>query len=215
MPHGRRWTSPGQARRGQWFTIRAGSLFETAVSCVIFSPTAGTDNALTDEIAQDFGVDWHRLLAPLPRETQVKSRPVASPELAATTDVSAIAGWQQLTCELSAGEAGLRHLLVVLDQTGRPISAGDHVLRCLPADGGLTRYEHESVGGRLEEDGTFRGTWHRTVFLRSEDSDDEIPPIESASRPPTPDETASLRSLVSEILARALRVESVTQSGDG
>ena len=144
---------------------------------------------------------WHNLLAPIPSDVPVKRQPVASPELAATTDVSAIAGWQQLTCEMSAGASGLRHLLVVLDQTGRPISAGDHVLRCLPDADGLTRFEHSSIGGRLEEDGTFNGTYHWMVFIRPDDSDDEgNEPVEASSRRPTPDEVAALRSLVARML---------------
>jgi hypothetical protein len=139
---------------------------------------------------------WHKLLAPIPEGTSIKLQPVASPELAATTDVSAIAGWLQLTCEMSAGAAGLRHLLVVLDQTGRPISAGDHVLRCSPAGEGLTRYEHESVGGRLEEDGTFNGTYHWMVFVGPDNADEQSDPIEANSRRPTPEEIEALKGLV-------------------
>jgi hypothetical protein len=146
---------------------------------------------------------WHKLLAPIPESTVIKSQPVASPELAATTDVSAIAGWQQLTCMMSAGAEGLRHVLVVLDQTGRPISASDHVLRCTPAGDGLTRYEHESVGGRLEEDGTFNGTYHWTVFVGPDDADEHSDPVESNSRRPTPEETVALKDLVARLTRSA------------
>ena len=145
-------------------------------------------------------MSWHSLLAPLPGDAVVKTQPVASPELAATVDVSTIAGWTQVTCELSAGEAGLRHVMVTLDETGRPISAGDHVLRCSPADGGLTRFEHESIGGRLEEDGGFVGTYHWTVYVQPDDSDAQTDPTESSSRKPTDLEIAALHDLVASLL---------------
>ena len=150
-------------------------------------------------------MSWHSLLAALPDDAAVKSKPVASPELAATTDVSAIAGWRQITCEMSAGKDGLRHVLIVLDATGRPISAGDHVLTCEPVDGKplLTRFVHESVGGRLEEDGTFNGTYHRMVFERPDESDEDHEPIESHSRPPTVDEVVALKSIVASLLAKS------------
>ena len=145
---------------------------------------------------------WHKLLSPIPEGTIVKSQPVASPELAATTDVSAIAGWRQLTCMMSAGADGLRHVLVVLDQTGRPISAGDHVLRCTPAGDGLTRYEHESVGVRLEEDGTFNGTYHWMVLV-GPDADEQSEPVQASSRRPTPEETQALKDIVAVMVAFA------------
>ena len=157
---------------------------------------------LCELLVRMFLMPWHTLLAPLPSDATIKKQPVASPELAATTDVSAIAGWQQLTCEMSAGPAGLRHLLVVLDQTGRPISAGDHVLRCTPVDADLTRFEHESVGGRLEEDGTFNGTYHWMVFVRPDDSDEESEPVEANSRRPTSEEVHALKALVAAVIDR-------------
>jgi hypothetical protein len=150
-------------------------------------------------------MSWHSLLAPLPDDAVVESKPVASPELAATTDISPIAGWSQITCLMSAGEAGLRHLLVVLDATGRPISAGDHVMTCQPVQGDppTTRYVHQSLGGRLEEDGTFNGTYHRIVVVRPDDSDEDHEPNESHSRPPTVDEVAALKSIVATLLKKS------------
>ncbi len=150
-------------------------------------------------------MSWHSLLAPLPDDAVVKSRPVASPELAATTDISAIAGWLQITCEMSAGKDGLRHVLLVLDATGQPISAGDHVMTCEPveAEPSLTRYVHESVGGRLEANGAFNGTYHRMVFVRPDDSDEDHEPIESHSRPPTGDEVVALKSIVAVLLTKS------------
>ena len=122
------------------------------------------------------------------------------PALAGDPVVSPISGWQQVTCELSAGKDGLRHVMVVLDAGGRPISAGDHVLTCSPVerDATLTRFEHESVGGRLEEDGSFNGTHWLMVYERPEDSDaEDYQPIESRSRKPTDTETTALKSMVS------------------
>jgi hypothetical protein len=150
-------------------------------------------------------LSWHSLLAALPDDAVVKSQPVVPPERAEIPEMAAIVGWRQLTCELSAGGAGLRHLLVVLDATGRPISVGDHVMTCQPVEGepGLTRYEHESIGGRLEEDGTFNGTHWLMVFVRPSDSDaEDHEPIESHSRPPTLDEIAALKSIVASLLAK-------------
>ena len=65
------------------------------------------------------GKPWQVLLAPLPDEAIVRRQPVGSPEVLATPEGAAIAGWKQLTVELSAGSAGLRHVLVVLDASGQ------------------------------------------------------------------------------------------------
>jgi hypothetical protein len=109
---------------------------------------------------------WHALLAPLPVDVTPRRRFVASPEVLATPAGAAIAGWEQLSIDLSAGAAGLRHVLVVLDGTGQPINASDAVLyrAALTTTGdteaGATiQYEHESIGGRLEPDGP---SWERT-----------------------------------------------------
>ena len=106
---------------------------------------------------------------------------------------------------MSAGAAGLRHVMVVLDAAGRPISAGDHVLTCKPVEGdaGLTRFEHESIGGRIEEDGTFNGTHWLMIYERPEESDaEDYEPIESHSRKPTDDESSALKSIVAIVLAK-------------
>jgi hypothetical protein len=154
--------------------------------------------------------NWHALLAPLPAEAVVQRRPVVSPELANSVDVSAIAGWEQLTVEMSAAADGLRHLMVVLDPTGQPISAGDHVLTCraVPGDGSRTEYTHESIGGRLENDGTFNGTrWHIVRVLAEgegdTDADPAAPGFESRHSRPTADEVMAIKSLVADILRRA------------
>ena len=116
---------------------------------------------------------WHALFAPLPAHAVVKRKPVGSGE--------AIAGWQSLTVELSAGPAGLRHVMVTLDASGTPISAGDWVMYATEGADGTT-YIHENVGGRLEADGT---------FMR-----------ESRHSPPSPEDVEAIRNLVREVLAR-------------
>ena len=152
---------------------------------------------------------WHALLAPLPAEAVVSRKPVAPAELVNDASTSAIAGWDQLTVELSAGRDGLRHLMVVLDATGRPISAGDHVLtirEVTDATSGalLNEYVHDSLGGRIEPDGTFNGTrWHMVrVLAPDEEADEDNPPADARSSKPTAEEIVAIRALVADIMQR-------------
>jgi hypothetical protein len=132
---------------------------------------------------------------------------VASPEILATPAGSAIAGWDNLSLELSAGTAGLRVLLVLLDQTGQPLSASDHVLYWSAGDAlgptgtpGPAQIRHESIGGRFESDGTFRGTcWS---IVGPEPPDGEEPQWHMTPREPSASEVGTLRSLVAELLRR-------------
>ena len=71
---------------------------------------------------------WLALLAALPDDAVPECKPVASPELIASGKADAIVGWDSITINLSAGDAGFRHLQVTVDATGRLLSAGDHVL---------------------------------------------------------------------------------------
>lgn len=136
---------------------------------------------------------WHALFAPLPNDAVVKRKPVGSGE--------AIAGWRSLTVELSAGAAGLRHVMVTLDETGTPISAGDWVMYATQGADGTT-YLHENVGGRLETDGSFRGTrWHSVTFQKPDSDDAEL--RESRNSPPSPDDVEAIGRLVRELLSRA------------
>ena len=113
------------------------------------------------------GVPWHELLAPLPADALPRRQPIAAPEVLARPEAAAIADWQQLIVELSAGSAGLRILLVVLDGSGRPISASDAVLRTeTVSDMGddaavAVRHVHENIAGRIEEDGSARSSSRR------------------------------------------------------
>lgn len=151
---------------------------------------------------------WHALLGPIPADAVLLRKPVASPEILATPEGAAIAAWEQLTIELSAGAAGLRHIMVVLDATGQPISAGDTVLyqrkRASQPDaagaGGDTEFYQESVGGRIEQDGSFRGTRWRTVGVERSDSDE--PQLESTPGAPSEADVIGIKALVAEVMRR-------------
>jgi hypothetical protein len=130
--------------------------------------------------------DWHALFAPLPPEAAVKREPIAA------------LGWEQLSVELSAGALGLRHLLVVIDGNGVPISAGDWVLHC---SGKPVEYVHENVGGRIQPDGSFLGTRWRTVAVEVPGKDDPETK-ETTSSEPTAEDVQALMQLVKEILGR-------------
>jgi len=143
--------------------------------------------------------DWHALFAPLPKSAVVRRKPVASPELVAAGKADAIAGWENLSVELSAGADGLRHVMVTLDATGTPISAGDWVLY---SGGKPVQYVHENLGGRIQPDGSFLGTRWRTVMVDVPGAD-EPETRETARSEPTPEEIAALMALVKEVLRRA------------
>jgi hypothetical protein len=146
---------------------------------------------------------WHALLAPVPLDAVPTRKPVGTPEVLASPEGVAIVGWEQVTLELTAGRAGLRSLLVVLDATACPIAASDHVLFWLPGDAASARAQvrQESIGGRLEADGSFTGAcW---LVTGPEPENDEPPQWDSTHRPPTAAEIAALQRLVAELLARS------------
>jgi hypothetical protein len=144
----------------------------------------------------------------LPADAVPHRRAVASPEILATPSGAAIAGWEQLTVELSAGDAGLRVVLVVLDASGQPISASDTVLYRVEAPKAGTTAEpdapaqicQDSIGGRIEPDGTFRGTcWHTEA---PEPPGEEEPTWESKRSEPTASQISALMDLVAEVMRR-------------
>jgi len=147
---------------------------------------------------------WHALLAPLPAGAVPKRKPVAPPEILARPEGAAIAGWENLIVEVSAGAAGHRITMVVLDAGGQPISASDGVLyqrEAAEGTGGDTEYCHESVGGRLEADGTFRGTrWHSVTVMTADGNEIRR---EATPSEPSPEDVAALKALVTELLRRA------------
>ena len=144
---------------------------------------------------------WHALLAPLPEHAVVQRRPVAPPEITGEPGGAAIAGWEQLTVELSAAGRGMRHLLVVLDAQGTPISANDMVMYSAEL-GGEHVFFQENVGGRLEADGSFRGTRWRTLGV--EGPQDEEARLDASPSQPSDAEAQALKSLVAEILKRSI-----------
>jgi hypothetical protein len=103
--------------------------------------------------------------------------------------------------DLSTGDGGGRVVTVLLDASGRLLSASDHVhFREAGAAGAPVRVRQESIGGRFEADGTFRGTcW---LLTGPEPPDDEPPQWEMTPRPPRPDEVERLRGLTAELLRR-------------
>jgi len=145
---------------------------------------------------------WHALLAPLPADAVPHRKPVAPPEVLAKPEGVAIAGWEQVVVDLSAGSAGLRVVMVVLDATGQPISASDAVLYRMKVaeQPGVVEYHHENIGGRLEADGTFRGTRWRSVTV--ETGPEEEVEREATSSEPTEADVTALKALVAELLRR-------------
>lgn len=146
---------------------------------------------------------WHALLAPLPGDAVPSRKPVGTPDVLASPEGAAIAGWEQLTLHLAAGQAGLRILLVVLDASARPVAASDHVLFWSPGahPSDPRQLRQESIGGRLEADGSLTGTcW---LMTGPEPENDNPPQWESTPRQPTAAESAALLALVDELVARA------------
>jgi hypothetical protein len=151
--------------------------------------------------------NWLTLLGPLPLDVAPRRQPVASPELLASPRGAAIAGWEQLVLHLSAGAAGLRTVLVVLDENGTLLSASDSVLyrtganhRTSSPSGGREMILQLSVGGRFEDDGSFHGTrWHSVA---ADPVTDEEPEWESTPSEPSPDDVDGLRAVVAELIRR-------------
>jgi hypothetical protein len=149
---------------------------------------------------------WHALFAPVPDGLVPIRKPVASPEIMESPAGAAIAGWEQLTLEMSAGAAGVRILLVTLDGTGHAIAASDWVLYRIErereiGDDIVIEYRHETVGGRFETDGTFTGT--RWLTVTAETNKGEQRQLESTPSTPSVADAEALRSLVAELLRRA------------
>lgn len=147
---------------------------------------------------------WLALFAPLPDDAVVERKPVASPELVASGQADPIAGWDSISVHLS-DVAGLRHVLITLDANDQVLSASDMVLFERTEQRGrhvMTIYDQENVGGRFEEDGSFRGTRWVTRTEQIGD-DDENAHTTSLPSPPSPADVTSLRALVNAVLKRA------------
>ena len=129
--------------------------------------------------------DWHELFAPLPEDAVVHRKPVG------------IEGWTSLSIELSAGAAGLRHVMVTLAD-GKPVSAGDWVMFRSESPEGTT-YVHENVGGRVEPDGRFLGTrWRSVMFERA--GSDRAEMCETTRVPPSAHDMQAIQALVLDVL---------------
>jgi hypothetical protein len=163
------------------------------------------------------GPDWHELLGPLPERVVPRRQRVAPADILETPEGTAIAGWEQLTIHLSAGSIGLRHVMVVVDADGQPISASDTVLfRCENLDDagsadpccapeGPVEFFQECVGGRIEQDGTFRGTrWHTIPVQAGAGSD---PQLESTPSAPSAADVIAIKALVAEVLRRRQKAD--------
>ena len=148
---------------------------------------------------------WLSLLSPLPDNAVVEQKPVASADQLANNSAGPIAGWQSVTVNLSEPACGLRHVLITLDEHGDLIAGSDHVMfvRDTTPDGlESTLTDHESIGGRFEKDGSFRGTHWKTTLDSSADDEESSITRSAEHRPPTGAEIAALRRIIDEVLKR-------------
>jgi hypothetical protein len=165
---------------------------------------------MPDRISDVSRPNWHALLGPLPPEAVPERKPVGSAEQLASPAGSPIAGWEQLSINLSAGAGGLRSVLVVLDGSGALLSGSDAVLY-RTADDGRATILHLSVGGRFEPDGSFHGTrWHSVAVERPGDED---PEWESTPSAPSEEDVEGLRALVAEVIRRGESAVRTQESG--
>jgi hypothetical protein len=147
--------------------------------------------------------DWLALLVPLPPGVKPERKPVASAEMLANGTAGPIAGWQSISVHISDPDRGSRHVLITLDEHGKVISAGDHVMRIRElAPGGTIRIsDHESIGGRYDDHGGFAGTrWINRIVC--EDGEDEGRMTDATKSQPSDDEVALLTALVANLMAR-------------
>ena len=150
--------------------------------------------------------DWLALLGPLPSDVKPESKPVASAEQLATGTAGPIAGWQSVSVNLSEPVYGLRHVLITLDEQGQLLSGSDHVMfvrETTPDGTEATLTEHESVGGRFEPDGSFRGTYWKTTLDSPPGGHEDASITRNAeNRDPSVDEIAALRRVIEDVLVR-------------
>jgi len=150
---------------------------------------------------------WLALLSPIPADAKPGRKPVASAEQIEKGTAGPIAGWQSISVHLSEPEYGLRHVLITLDENGQLLSGGDHVMfvrETAPHDDSIaTLTDHESVGGRFESDGSFRGThWKTTLESKPSGDDDESTTRSAENRAPSEEEIAALRRIIADVLSR-------------
>ena len=152
------------------------------------------------------GPQWLTLLSEVPAGVTVHRKPVASAEQIEQGTAGPIAGWQSILVDLSEPKVGLRHVQITLDENGHLLSGGDHVMFVLETDPGddclALVTEHESVGGRFESDGSFRGTYWKTILETSAGDPDTSVARSTEKRAPSADEVARLTALVHDLLRR-------------
>ena len=149
---------------------------------------------------------WMQLLTPVPAGVVPERKPVVSAQQIASGTAGPIAGWESVSVHLSDPALGSRHILISLDANGRLLSAGDHVMlvRELSADGAVRIADHESVGGRYADDGSFQGTrWLSRIVCES--GDDHARQASSDKSAPTDEDIAALNRLVADLLERSTR----------
>lgn len=138
---------------------------------------------------------WLALLAPLPAEARPVRQPVLSDQLKAANPRSEVSGWTSLTLHLSAPGIGLRAVLATFNAKGELLSASDLVHRRTSG-----RLEQQSVGGRFEVDGVFRGTrWDGSA---TDPEDLETADWDLKSSEPGPEDGERLRVLVEDLKRR-------------
>lgn len=148
---------------------------------------------------------WLQLLSPLPADARPERKPVASAEQLASGTAGPIAGWQSVTVNLTEPRYGLRHVLITLDEHGRLLSGGDHVMfiRETTPDGiEAIVTDHESIGGRFEADGSFVGTCWKTRVEAPPGADDEDARHTPVKSSPTDEQVAKLRGIINDVLSR-------------
>lgn len=148
---------------------------------------------------------WLALLSPLPDDAVPQRKPVASAEQIATGTAGPIAGWVNVTVNLSEPDYGLRHVHITLDENGDLLAGSDHVMfvrETSPNGEQATLTDHESVGGRFEKDGSFRGTHWKTT-LDSSAGDDKSETTSAERREPSLEEVDALRRIIADMLGRA------------
>jgi hypothetical protein len=148
---------------------------------------------------------WLALLSPLPADVVPHQQPVASAEQLANGTAGPIAGWQSISVHLGEPE-GSRHVLITLDASGKVLSAGDHVMfvRESTADGMVTISDHESVGGRYDDDGSFHGTrWANRIECAP--GQDEGTPTRTVKLTPSEQDVERLNAVVADLLSRVAR----------
>jgi hypothetical protein len=140
---------------------------------------------------------WLALLAELPPDARPTRRPVVPESVVIPPEAASMANWYSLVLDLSVPCEGGRVIMATLDGAdGTLLSGSDMVYRTTP-EANIS----ESLGGRFEPDGTFRGThWDG---ITEPGLDERTEPGSFTPRDPTPEEARSLRALLDELCRRA------------